>query len=117
MGASATSVGSSVFGFDDDLPIGSSKTFHCYNQCLRLWPGPPATDHYGAFLMCGICGVVSSDGTYPLEESVLIAMRDLMVHRGPDDAGHCRLPGVALGSRRLAILDLSERGHMPMTTR
>jgi asparagine synthase (glutamine-hydrolysing) len=66
--------------------------------------------------MCGICGVVSSDGTYPLEESVLITMRDLMVHRGPDDAGHCHLPGVALGSRRLAILDLSERGHMPMST-
>jgi len=41
-------------------------------------------------------------------------MRDALVHRGPDDAGHHLGPGVALGSRRLAILDLSERGHMPM---
>jgi len=42
-------------------------------------------------------------------------MRDAMVHRGPDDAGEYLAPGVFLGSRRLAILDLSERGHMPMS--
>jgi asparagine synthase (glutamine-hydrolysing) len=43
-------------------------------------------------------------------------MRDVLTHRGPDDAGQHLAPGVALGSRRLAILDLSERGHMPMST-
>jgi asparagine synthase (glutamine-hydrolysing) len=43
-------------------------------------------------------------------------MRDSLQHRGPDDAGLWRSPthGVTLGSRRLAILDLSPRGHQPM---
>ena len=67
--------------------------------------------------MCGICGVVSRDSnSYPVSEATLRAMRDALVHRGPDDAGLYLQPGVALGSRRLSILDLSERGHMPMTT-
>jgi asparagine synthase (glutamine-hydrolysing) len=66
--------------------------------------------------MCGICGIVASDHAYPIAESTLLAMRDSLIHRGPDDAGHYLAPGVALGSRRLAILDLSERGHMPMST-
>jgi asparagine synthase (glutamine-hydrolysing) len=66
--------------------------------------------------MCGICGIVHRERTYPLSESVVISMRDSLTHRGPDDAGHSLAPGVALGSRRLAILDLSARGHMPMAT-
>jgi len=43
-------------------------------------------------------------------------MRDSLEHRGPDDAGLWQSPlnGVTLGSRRLAILDLSPRGHQPM---
>ncbi|MGH7717525.1 MAG: asparagine synthase (glutamine-hydrolyzing), partial [Gemmatimonadaceae bacterium] len=52
----------------------------------------------------------------PLAECVLIAMRDSLAHRGPDDVGSMRAPGVALGCRRLAILDLSSNGHMPMST-
>jgi asparagine synthase (glutamine-hydrolysing) len=43
-------------------------------------------------------------------------MRDSLVHRGPDDAGYYLRPGIALGSRRLSILDLSARAHMPMST-
>jgi asparagine synthase (glutamine-hydrolysing) len=66
--------------------------------------------------MCGICGVVNIDRTYPVSEHNLLAMRDSLTHRGPDDAGHYIAPGIGLGSRRLAILDLSERGHMPMKT-
>src|SRR5580765_2140419 len=66
--------------------------------------------------MCGICGVVHPDRDFPVSESVLLAMRDSLVHRGPDDAGHYLAPGAGLGSRRLAILDLSERGRMPMGT-
>jgi asparagine synthase (glutamine-hydrolysing) len=43
-------------------------------------------------------------------------MRDSLAHRGPDDAGlwASAADGVTLASRRLAILDLSPRGHMPM---
>ena len=66
--------------------------------------------------MCGICGIASADREYAIGESTLYAMRDILSHRGPDDAGHYLAPGIALGSRRLAILDLSNRGHMPMST-
>src|SRR5713101_1163973 len=66
--------------------------------------------------MCGICGIVYPDRTYPLSEDLLLGMRDTLMHRGPDDAGYYLAPGVGLGSRRLAILDLSERGRMPMST-
>ena len=66
--------------------------------------------------MCGICGVVRVGNGYPISEPALLAMRDALEHRGPDDAGYYLQPGVALGSRRLAILDLSPRGHMPMST-
>jgi len=67
--------------------------------------------------MCGICGIVAKHQAFPIAMSVLSAMRDALAHRGPDDAGHYLTPGVGLGSRRLAIVDLSERGHMPMGTR
>jgi asparagine synthase (glutamine-hydrolysing) len=52
----------------------------------------------------------------PVEEPRLIAMRDVQAHRGPDDWGTYRTEGCVLLSRRLAILDLSERGHMPMAS-
>jgi asparagine synthase (glutamine-hydrolysing) len=42
-------------------------------------------------------------------------MLELQQHRGPDDAGVWSSGGVALGSRRLAILDLSPAGHQPMS--
>ena len=66
--------------------------------------------------MCGICGVAGAGNRHPVGEATLVAMRDALEHRGPDDAGHHLSPGVALGSRRLAILDLSRRGRMPMST-
>lgn len=66
--------------------------------------------------MCGIAGIVNwGDG------EVLAAMTDLQAHRGPDDRGVWEALSagqdyVGLGSRRLAILDLSLAGHMPMST-
>ncbi|MBI3307421.1 MAG: asparagine synthase (glutamine-hydrolyzing) [Candidatus Omnitrophica bacterium] len=66
--------------------------------------------------MCGICGVVSTESKPPLSEVELTVMRDSLLHRGPDDAGNYLAPGVALGVRRLAILDLSDKGHMPMAS-
>lgn len=49
-------------------------------------------------------------------ESEAVAIRDAMVHRGPDDAGHWVSSDgrVMLGSRRLAVIDVSPAGHMPM---
>ena len=66
--------------------------------------------------MCGICGIAFNDRTRLADESLVVNMRDAIRHRGPDDAGHLTAPGIALGSRRLSIIDLSERGHMPMTS-
>jgi asparagine synthase (glutamine-hydrolysing) len=66
--------------------------------------------------MCGICGIVYCDQASAVSEQLLLKMRDVMDHRGPDDAGHYLADGVALGTRRLSIIDLSERGHMPMKT-
>jgi asparagine synthase (glutamine-hydrolysing) len=68
--------------------------------------------------LCGIAGILDlSRSTAPdgLRRAVL-AMSDTLVHRGPDDAGHWidAESGVALGHRRLSILDLSPTGRQPM---
>lgn len=68
--------------------------------------------------MCGICGVFEygrASGTVTWE--LVSAMRDTMVHRGPDDAGTWISADrrVGLGHRRLSIVDLSPAGHNPMT--
>jgi asparagine synthase (glutamine-hydrolysing) len=64
--------------------------------------------------MCGISGLVNCGGSESLAR-----MTSVQSHRGPDDSGlwERRFPDgtyVGLGSRRLAILDLSPDGHMPM---
>lgn len=66
--------------------------------------------------MCGICGVAFNDPTRAPDRAQVDTMRDRIAHRGPDDAGTFVAPGIALGSRRLAVLDLSPRGHMPMSS-
>ncbi len=66
--------------------------------------------------MCGICGAWMPAGAPRIEEDRIRRMRDSMLHRGPDDAGHWVSPDgrVALGSRRLSIIDLSPAGRQPM---
>lgn len=65
--------------------------------------------------MCGICGELSW-AAGDVEDATLLAMRDSMIHRGPDGAGlwlsSDRRAG--LGHRRLAIIDLSDAGAQPM---
>lgn len=63
--------------------------------------------------MCGIVAVYTRDKK-PLGEHLLVSMRDSMVHRGPDDAGIYLDQYVALGHRRLSIIDRSG-GHQPMS--
>ena len=67
--------------------------------------------------MCGICGVLAFNDSFACDERVLAAMRDAMIHRGPDDAGLWRSPSgrVGLGHRRLSIVDVSPAGHQPMS--
>ena len=61
--------------------------------------------------MCGIAGIVA-EGSW---REKVEAMSACLAHRGPDDSGLWSEPGVALGHRRLAILDLSPAGHQPMS--
>jgi asparagine synthase (glutamine-hydrolysing) len=67
--------------------------------------------------MCGITGFWTPDGLN-LEDAraTVTAMTDVLRHRGPDDEGAWIDPvaGIALGFRRLAILDLTPTGHQPM---
>jgi asparagine synthase (glutamine-hydrolysing) len=65
--------------------------------------------------MCGICGVVQVgvEGREVLTPAQLDAMTDAMTHRGPDDRGTYAGAGIALGVRRLSIVDV-EGGHQPV---
>lgn len=75
--------------------------------------------------MCGITGAVWSDPQKEISLPVLEQMTQVLRHRGPDDAGHYTsdlkhrapydtAPGVALGFRRLSIIDLAG-GHQPLS--
>ena len=64
--------------------------------------------------MCGITAVMRFDGA-PVNPDLLRRMRDVMVHRGPDDDGVFVDGPVGFGFRRLSILDLSPTGHQPMS--
>lgn len=61
-----------------------------------------------------MCGFVGFTGHVENDERVLKAMMDRIVHRGPDMGGIHIKDGVALGFRRLSILDLTEAGAQPM---
>jgi asparagine synthase (glutamine-hydrolysing) len=63
--------------------------------------------------MCGIAGVLDRSGA-PVPLVVLRRMGDVIAHRGPDDEGQFADGPVGLVNRRLAIIDLSPAGHMPM---
>jgi asparagine synthase (glutamine-hydrolysing) len=62
--------------------------------------------------MCGIAGIVAWRGAAPARDDVA-RMCDAMIHRGPDDDGYLIEGPVALGMRRLSIIDLSG-GHQPI---
>ncbi|MBI2208865.1 asparagine synthase (glutamine-hydrolyzing) [Candidatus Woesearchaeota archaeon] len=64
--------------------------------------------------MCGITGIYNLVKDKKISRKVLANMTNSMAHRGPDDSGTIILKNAALGNRRLAILDLSKNGHMPM---
>ena len=60
--------------------------------------------------MCGICGFT---GAVEADLPILKAMCDVMAHRGPDGEGQYTDDGIALGHRRLSLIDL-EGGNQPM---
>ena len=63
--------------------------------------------------MCGATGEVRLDGQTP-DVAAVSAMAEAMTPRGPDAAGVWSQGRVALGHRRLKIIDLSEAGAQPM---
>jgi asparagine synthase (glutamine-hydrolysing) len=69
--------------------------------------------------MCGIAGFLDERPRPPAAAGAIVsAMSAALAHRGPDDSGLWTdvEAGVALGHRRLSIIDLSPTGHQPMST-
>ena len=68
--------------------------------------------------MCGIAGCVDLSGGASAGQlrEMVSSMAGALAHRGPDDFGTWvdESGGIALGHRRLSIIDLSEAGHQPM---
>ncbi|HPD26375.1 MAG TPA: asparagine synthetase B, partial [Candidatus Marinimicrobia bacterium] len=64
--------------------------------------------------MCGICGIYHH-GKIEVSPAEICRMRDFMIERGPDSSGYELLPEIALGHRRLKIIDLSDAATQPMT--
>ena len=81
-------------------------------------PRRPAALLLETRLMCGIAGFWSTRLDDATAVHTLRGMTDALVHRGPDDAGAWCDPdtGIALGHRRLAIVDLTPLGHQPMAS-
>jgi asparagine synthase (glutamine-hydrolysing) len=65
--------------------------------------------------MCGIAGILNFN-KQPVSHQVIKSMTDAMTHRGPDDEGIYIDEFVALGHRRLSILDVSSKASQPMSS-
>jgi asparagine synthase (glutamine-hydrolysing) len=63
--------------------------------------------------MCGIAGIFKTDQT-AVDRNGIEAMAQAIAHRGPDGEGFFIHENIALGHKRLAILDVSEKGAQPM---
>jgi asparagine synthase (glutamine-hydrolysing) len=65
--------------------------------------------------MCGVAGVIDLRGVREIDRAALARMAASLKHRGPDGEGFYFAPGVGLGHRRLAIIDV-EGGAQPFST-
>ncbi|MCH9028783.1 MAG: asparagine synthase (glutamine-hydrolyzing) [Bacteroidetes bacterium] len=64
--------------------------------------------------MCGIAGIVNLENKTQVRINIIKEMADTMIHRGPDDSGSYVDDCIALGHRRLTIIDLTSHGRQPM---
>ncbi|WP_404384221.1 asparagine synthase (glutamine-hydrolyzing) [Knoellia locipacati] len=64
--------------------------------------------------MCGLTACLGADREHPADGAWVASATAALGHRGPDDSGFHAGAGVALGFRRLAVMDPSPRGHQPM---
>ena len=65
--------------------------------------------------MCGIVGRFDREAASGLDAGLLRRMRETLRHRGPDDSGEFIDGAIALGVRRLSVIDV-QNGHQPITT-
>ncbi|MCH8903677.1 MAG: asparagine synthase (glutamine-hydrolyzing) [Bacteroidetes bacterium] len=65
--------------------------------------------------MCGIAGIFKFNGD-PTDLATIKAMSDAIAHRGPDGEGYFVEESIALGHKRLAIIDITSTGDQPMTS-
>ncbi len=79
-------------------------------------------DHYESNAMCGINGILTFNGS-PVRAEEVLSLNDALAHRGRDSAAYClggengelsSYTGIALGHRRLSIIDLSPESAQPM---
>ena len=66
--------------------------------------------------MCGLAGYINLKGA-PASNKIITNMTSAIAHRGPDDEGYFVYENIALGHRRLSIIDLSRAGHQPMLSK
>lgn len=66
--------------------------------------------------MCGFTGYLNLNGE-PASSRIIEKMTDAILHRGPDDFGYYIQENLALGHRRLSIIDLTRAGHQPMISK
>jgi asparagine synthase (glutamine-hydrolysing) len=64
--------------------------------------------------MCGIAGKLYLDAQRPVDPDLVDRMLEILAHRGPDGVGKYLSGPIALGHRRLSIIDLSSNGAQPM---
>jgi asparagine synthase (glutamine-hydrolysing) len=65
--------------------------------------------------MCGINGIIDFDSKNDFSKEISL-MNGEMIHRGPDAGGTYLKDGLALGHRRLSIIDIADHANQPMTT-
>jgi asparagine synthase (glutamine-hydrolysing) len=63
--------------------------------------------------MCGIAGILDLAGNRAIASGIVQRMTQAIIHRGPDEEGYFKRPGVELGSRRLSIVGLAD-GQQPV---
>ena len=57
--------------------------------------------------MCGISGIFDTQGTRAYSRELIVRINDAQAHRGPDEHDVHLEPGLALGHRRLSVIDLA----------
>src|SRR5688572_18548329 len=74
--------------------------------CHGRTPAPHDRRSSGGLNVCGIWGQLHFQSRLVLDPDTAQAMGAALVHRGPDEGGHWAGEGIALGMRRLSIIDL-----------